>query len=283
MAAVLGTPVAVYGLLFWDHAPAAGLGEGAAALIMASGLRDPGALAFLAGVLGGLGVWLRTEMYLFALALVLGAWRVFGKHVAARIAVGALVSAMGVWILNASLFGHPLGLKGEAAVGARVAEIRSVARAAGTWVRHRLLVLYDLLGSTERPQNGEHPERVSASLMHAGTVVAGGILLAWGIRGQDGVRTLAGAVVAVLGPVSAAVGGQHLMGLLPTVPLMATLLLTARAPFPEVRFPLLVASFHTAAVLATGSVGGLQWGPRYLLPAVPLFVWATIAALARGS
>lgn len=89
-----------------------------------------------------------------------------------------------------------------------------------------------------------------------------------------------GAGVAVLGPVYAAVTGQHLMGLLPTMPFVAALPLAVGNPSPEVRYPLLVGSLYFAAVLATASVGGLQWGPRYLLPAIPLIVWAAVAALA---
>ncbi len=281
--AALSTPLAVYGLLFWDHAPVAGIGAGAAALATAAGLQRRSALAFLSGLLAGLGVWLRTEMYLFAVALILAAWRVFGRPVATRISVGALVLALAVWTLNLHLFGHPLGLKGEAAVSARVAEIRSAARAVEEWARRRLLVAYDLLISTEQPQNGEQPERIGPSLGVSSAVVAGGALLTWGVWSQDVVRILAGAGIAVLGPVYAAISGQHLMGLLPTMPLVAVLPLAVGNPNPEVRFPLLVGSLYSAAVLATGSVGGLQWGPRYLFPVVPLVVWAAVASLARAA
>ncbi|MDR7602117.1 MAG: hypothetical protein QN172_06630 [Armatimonadota bacterium] len=278
--AVLSTPLAVYGLLFWDHAPAAGLGAGAAALVTAAGWQKRDAPAFLSGLLAGLGLWLRTEMYLFTVALMLAAWRVFGRRVAAWVAVGALVPALAVWTLNLHLFGHPLGLKGEAAVGARVAEVRSAAQAVEGWAKRRLLVAYDLLISTEQPQNGEQPERIGPSLAVSGAVVAGSALLTWGAWSRDVARILVGAGVAVLGPVYAAVTGQHLMGLLPTMPFVAALPLAVGNPSPEVRYPLLVGSLYFAAVLATASVGGLQWGPRYLLPAIPLIVWAAVAALA---
>ncbi|MDR7416583.1 MAG: hypothetical protein QN193_10465 [Armatimonadota bacterium] len=281
--AILSTPLSIYGLLFWDHAPAVGLCAGATALVPAAGLEKRSVPAFLAGVLAGLGLWLRTEMYLFALALVLAAWQVFARRVAARIVVGILVPALAVWALNLYLFGHPLGLKGEAAVGARVAEVRSAVGAVEEWTKRRLLVAYDLLVSTEQPHNGEHPERIPLSLAVSSTVVAGSVLLFWGVRSRDPIWVLAGAVVAILGPLSAAVTGQHLMGLLPTTPLVAILSLAARSPLPEVRFPLLTGALYTAAVLVSASVGGLQWGPRYLLPAVPLFAWAGLAALVHQS
>jgi hypothetical protein len=281
--AVLSTPLAVYGLLFWDHAPAVGLSAGAVALLQPAGLEGRSALAFLAGMLAGLGFWLRTEMYLFTLALILATWRVLGRRVAARLSVWALVPALAVWALNLHLFGHPLGLKGEAAVGARLSEAHSALRTVTSWTRRRILAAYDLLISTEQPQDGEQPARVPASLAVSGTVAAGGALLVWGVRTQDPTRVLAGAVVAVFGPLWAAVTGQHLMGLLPTTPLLAALPLAVRSPLPEVRLPLLVGALYTAAVLATASVGGLQWGPRYLLPAVPLFAWAVFPALAHSA
>ncbi|MDR7563721.1 MAG: hypothetical protein QN134_09270 [Armatimonadota bacterium] len=275
--AVLSTPLAVYGLLFWDHAPAAGLGAGAAALVTAAGWQKRDAPAFLSGLLAGLGLWLRTEMYLFTVALMLAAWRVFGRRVAAWVAVGALVPALAVWTLNLHLFGHPLGLKGEAAVGARVAEVRSAAQAVEGWAKRRLLVAYDLLISTEQPQNGEQPERIGPSLAVSGAVVAGSALLTWGAWSRDVARILVGAGVAVLGPVYAAVTGQHLMGLLPTMPFVAALPLAVGNPSPEVRYPLLVGpctsrrcSPRPAWAVSSGALGTcsprsrLSCGPRWL-------------------
>jgi hypothetical protein len=38
----------------------------------------------------------------------------------------------------------------------------------------------------------------------------------------------------------------------------------------------------TVAVIVTGTHGGLQWGPRYLLPVVPALVWLAAFAVSRA-
>jgi hypothetical protein len=42
-----------------------------------------------------------------------------------------------------------------------------------------------------------------------------------------------------------------------------------------------VCAIFAAAIILTGSHGGLQWGPRYLLPVVPALVWLAAAGLDR--
>lgn len=281
--AVLGTPLTVYGLLFWDHAPMVALTTGAAAFALAGGVRGSPWSAFLAGALAGLGLWVRTEAYLFMGALLLATWRTFGRRTAAWVAIGSLLPAVAVWALNGTLFGHPLGLKGEVAVGGRVAEVASAQREAWAWLRGRLLVAYDLLASTGQTETQGSDLRILPSLAVAGTVLGGSALLAWGARSRDPIRTVAGAALAVLGPVWLAVRGQPMTGLLPTMPLVAGVPLATGVSASEVRFPLRTALLYTGAVMLTASVGGLQWGPRYLLPAVPLLGWAGVVAFARLS
>ncbi len=281
VVAVLGTPLAAYGVLFWDHAPMAALTTGAAAFALSAGIRRLLWPAFLSGLLAGLGVWLRTEAYLFATTLFFATWILFGRRTAAWIAAGSLVPAVAVWVLNGFLFGHPLGLKGEAALGGRVAEVALAHQEVWAWLRRRLLVAYDLLASTERGETSESLQRIIPSLTVTGAVLGGGVLLWWGGRKRDPTRVVAGAVLAVSAPVWLAARQEHMIGLLPTMPFVAAVSLSLPCPAPEARFPLFLALLYTATVMATASTGGLQWGPRYLLPAIPLFVWAAFVALAR--
>jgi hypothetical protein len=45
----------------------------------------------------------------------------------------------------------------------------------------------------------------------------------------------------------------------------------------------MVCVLFSAALIVTGTHGGLQWGPRYLLPIVPPLIWLAVAALDRVS
>ena len=78
LLAGLGSPVLIYSVLFWEHTLAAALGMGGAWLIVdagEAGVRLPrGARWVLAAGLLALGVTLRLEVLIFALALLAAAW-----------------------------------------------------------------------------------------------------------------------------------------------------------------------------------------------------------------
>ncbi len=131
---------------------------------------------------------------------------------------------------------------------------------------------YDLLVSTENFQDAGAPVRVLESCAVAAVLVTSAAVLRSALRSRSAAPlVLPGLAVAV------AIGwsvtsGAEVMGLLPAVPALALLGLWR----PRERWERLVASvalLYTAGVVATGSEGGLQWGPRYLLPAIPLLVW----------
>lgn len=76
--AIFGTPLAVYGAIFWEHAPAVTLAF--AGLVLLSSPRRPAPsarTALLAGLLVGLSMWLREELLALVVVLALLAGAAF--------------------------------------------------------------------------------------------------------------------------------------------------------------------------------------------------------------
>lgn len=275
LAVGLGTPLAVYSVVFWDHAPVAALTAGSLVLLTAD-FEARRSVAFLAGALTGIAMWFRNEAYIFAVALatswaVVGGWRRLPPLVA-----GMLCAAAPVWLLNWHLYGHPLGLKGLTGTQAVAARLGG----AQGWLWGRLLAAYDLLISIENFQNASSPKKLSESVGVVGVLAGSGLLLRLGAANcaPTSVYTAGLAVGAVAAWL--VTNGSEVMGLLPAVPVLVMLGLSRPKDGVE-RLVGLATALYVLGVLATGSEGGLQWGPRYLLPAVPGLVWLAFSGLAR--
>jgi hypothetical protein len=283
----------VYAAVFWDHTVVAALGAGAVALLLGAGERGRGwRQGFWAGLLLGLGPHFRNETYVFAVAVAVGLVASGRRSLLPQLLTGFAAAVAPLWAYHLSWFGHPLGYKGKALIEATAAP--------GLWgyVQHRLLVAYDLLLSVEHYGNAFRPQRLAEAAFVALGMLAGAALL------RSGVRRGSPAVVGAGGLLVAAVAASPVafripvMGLLPSVPWIALALLrqpravgipsrnpcggwnrgpgSSRRDFgdgAEDRFLWAVAGACTLGVAAVGSVGGLQWGPRYLLPAVPVLGW----------
>jgi hypothetical protein len=70
--------------------------------------------------------------------------------------------------------------------------------------------------------------------------------------------------------------------LLPAAPLVVLAFLPGTGSAWE-RFLWAVCALFTAAVIVTGTHGGLQWGPRYLLPILPALIWLAASAVGRAA
>jgi len=102
----LATPLLFYGATVWEHSLALALVLGS---IVALGSRDAKHVA-LAGVLGGLALWLREETALLLLAVILvEAGRARRLQRALLFAAAAAVPALGLAAFNAAVYGTPLG------------------------------------------------------------------------------------------------------------------------------------------------------------------------------
>jgi len=263
----LASPLVVYAAVFWDHTLVTALGAGAVAVLLAGGEGGSGwRSGFWAGVLLGLGPYFRNEMYVFTAAVAVGLVASGRRNLLPQVLTGFAAAAAPLWAYHLWWFGHPLGYKGKALMEATAAP--------GLWgyVQHRLLVAYDLLLSVEHYGNAFRPQRLAEAAFVALGVLAGAALLRLGVRRRSPAVVGAGGLLVAAVAAGLVALRTPVMGLLPSVPWVALALL--RQPREsEDRFLWSLAGAYTMGVALVGSVGGLQWGPRYLLPAVPVLGW----------
>ena len=268
---LLGTPMLFYSVVFWGHSLAA-------FLVMAglwSWLRGR---AVLAGVLTALAVAIRTETLailaafpvavLFAEARTLQTIRKLATWGAGAGGVLGVLGLFNLWALGSPMGIHAAAVLPAARSGGDISTLTSLTRlGSNLWhylgANHRmawdlnLLVIGLLLGAC------------AAAAVPAGRLRA--TLLALAATG--GVLGLAFAL---------AVPGQYAPGLLFVMPAAALAPLGFRERWQEPsRFWRLLAGFVAADLLIVASIappGGWQWGPRYLLPIVPLVALAALQA-----
>jgi hypothetical protein len=287
LAVGLATPLVIYSTVFWDHTPvvllsSAALGLVARACATGRGYRSSDLL--FAGVLLSLGLWIRNEMYVLIPA-VLASWMCCGPQGRLRgaltLVAGLVVPVGALWVLNHYLTGSLLGWKAEGLAASRATGVMETVtgHASGTWLLDRFGNVYYQLIS---------PDYYAFNL----PAVIGGVLLAAGFGSaalllRIGVSRRQEWPILVAGLLSAAIGvfiilrRTDVSGLLPATPC----LLLAFLPGPITRwerFLWAVVFLFTVGIIVTGTHGGLQWGPRYLLPIVPPLVWLAAAAVERA-
>lgn len=278
----LGSPLVLYAASFWDHSLAVLLAAVGCALVvrgLGSGrVRDPAA----AGAVVGLGFWFRNEVYVLAAAM-LGSWLLVApRHRiggALRFALGAGAAASPVWALNAWLFGHPLGYKGASLVASRAEAVAEAVLGEGTdWLTQRLLVAYYQLVNTDF--YGLTYGHLRGSLLVTAAFVLGAAFMGLGVRRSSGRAVVAGALVAIGAALAVFVARTPVSGLLPAAPFLVLASLPGRRERWEV-YLWGVCALFTIGVILTGTRGGVQWGPRYLLPVLPALVGLAFTALRR--
>lgn len=286
LAVALGTPLLIYSGVFWDHAPVVALASGALALAL-GGLDDDapvrvGRLA-LAGALLGLGTWLRNEMYLLTVVVAVtwpfaaGRRRLVGS---VSLVAGAALTTGLQWMLNARLYGSPLGYKGGGLVSGRIGDAAGAAEA-GTlvaWVTDKLGNVYYQFFSPDF--YAFNPRAVVFGLTVGVLLLAAGIAIGAGVRRQNRTVILVGGGLAVVTSVLTLSARSSVSGLLPAAPFVV-LALIGGCLRPWEAWLWAVCVLFSAALVVTGTHGGLQWGPRYLLPIVPPLIWLAVAALER--
>jgi len=285
LAVGLATPLLVYSAVFWDHSLVAALATGALALTATALWADRPAPRRLvaAGVLLGWGLWFRNESYLL-LAAVGVAWVLWGGRARLRgalaLGAGAALAALPALMLNTRLYGSPLGWKGQGLVSGR---LQGMAEAAGggaaAWIAAKLGNAYYQLVSPDF--YAFNPAAVATGLATAGVLLGGVLLMHLGV-GRRGAGWLGvGAAVVAVTVVLTVANRTALSGLLISAPVVLLALVGSRRARWEWYLWTVVILF-VGAVVATGTHGGMQWGPRYLLPVIPALVWLAVAAVDRA-
>jgi hypothetical protein len=286
LALGLGTPLFIYGVVFWDHSLVVLLSAGALGILglEAAALRPVNSWAVAAaGALLATGFWIRTEMYLLAVAAGVG-WLAAAGRVRATgliaLGFGAVGPSACLWILNTRFYGSPLGWKGQDLVASRMTGVAHAASGGlGGWVGERLGNAYYLLASPDF--YAFNPRAVGVGVGLTLALVLAGVLIRMGVRDRSGRVIAAGTLVGVGTTVMILAGRTTVSGLLPAAPLVVLALLRGPGSAWD-RFLWVTTILFSAAVIATGTHGGLQWGPRYLLPILPALVWLVASALTQS-
>jgi len=298
IATVAATPLVFYGATFWEHTPAILLVTCAMIPIVSAVARDTGSAPtmplFAAGVALGVAATARTEAALMVPAVIVAGaaargWRFFARP-AAAVAAGAAFILLPQSVYHYSVYGSfiPPHLEANLAGGAlgrstvspaynlvemlapvrwrpAVAALLAAAAVTALWPRARRLV---------------RARRSGAAVLTAGLASSVFLLAAGPLH----------TLLLRLGGPALSTHDRGFQSLPHTMPLVCLLPLLALAPplsgpgggRAPARFLWWTLSAFVALVVALAPVpGGLQWGPRLLLPAVPLLTIGIVAAIAE--
>ena len=284
----LSSPLLIYSLEFWEHTPGVCLTLVALVGIVKASDRAGRRWLIVAGAAIGLGLTMRAELYVFPVAIIVGLLTLRSALPLLRaligLAAGGLLTAGPWWLYQFVRWGSPLG--------PRVTQ--NVPLLGGTDMLARLGDTTGRNWTMLWPINNQGLEALAilsiAALMLSGRLVLGrqrrltgpiGGLLAASLIALAAVLL---ARLTVWNPDSALRPDD----LLATLPLFLMLLFVPlfdlrRLP-REVRFMASVAlTFIALVVIASPFQGGVQWGPRLLLPAIaPLAVVVMVIASEVG-
>lgn len=292
LLAGLGTPAFFFSLTTWDHMPVVLYATLLVYLMALQVERRRLWLMALAGVLAGLGLWSRYEMYLFVAGAVLAYAYVFRQ--ARDRWWGLLPFAGGLGVIVAAMLAQQTavygGLSGNILSGLSSAGTES--GLAVSWfdqARNLILRQANIILFLTVDGSAVWGERVLLACGFALTVLVGRVE-----RLQRPVLVVGAVAMQIAGTVLAFVHprlGHTMIGLVPTVPL-ASLALSCgvpaqpaqRTPDQLVRELILTLSvlFLMLGLFLLPAFGGLSWGPRYLAPLFPLLAILAWAKMGDG-
>lgn len=256
----LCTPLLFYSLLFWDHTLGTALSTLALLLLAKSLLKHRSSLLLVAGLILALSIWVRTELYVMAIVMPLaylvsshGHWR------RALIVVGAIyIGLLPLWVFQWLVYGN--------ALGPHLGHFASLAEALPVTTNRLAIIYYTLLDAHSNPL---------ITFLFIMAFVASTIVL-WSRRLRRNrvlVRTVFGLLfLGLLPSLCEAWSGRPIGGLVATTPFLAYSFaaLSNRQPSSTDRMMTVVfVGYISLVCLATPVDPGLQWGPRFLLPALP--------------
>jgi hypothetical protein len=274
---VFATPMFFYSIELWDHTLAAAAAAWSVYWVAKGFMTGSPAWFVLAGMMVGIGLGQRPEMYMFAICLGIGAiWvtRWQWRQVLLIIA-GALITAVPIWLWQYAQVGHPLGMAmashlfgyghppGEPAVSANYPWFLKFSRKLFVVEAHAPITFISSLAITTGlitfilAVRVEQWQRLWLWRTAAAVFLIGHALL----------------IIRVLQPGTS-------IGVLATLPLMVLTLMFIERSVPKqpvrqiYEFVFVVAfSFFIGMLLIWPTFGGLQWGSRYILSFFPLAVY----------
>jgi hypothetical protein len=261
---VLGlcSPLIFYSLVFWDHTLGTLLAT-LAVLLVVGGLEQPRWLPFvLAGVAIGLGIWVRSELYVMVIAMPIALLFLGTGHLRRLVGLGLgiVVALVPLWLFQFVVYGD--------FIGPHVGHLAWLSEELPATTDRVAIVYHTLLEGNSSP---------AMSFLYIMAFVASALLVPMRrirTRRLPIIIAFAVLVLATIPNILEASRGRPLGGLIST------------APFLVFSFAVLVGSGssvrrHNTYLLAL-SVGyialvsiltpvdpGLQWGARFLLPILP--------------
>ncbi len=285
-----GSPLLVYSLEFWEHTPGTALAVFAlVGVVKAIDSRRRAAWLIAAGAALGLSLTMRAELYVYPIAIIIGlvfirsALPLFRSIV--WLAVGGLITAGPWWLYQFLTWGSPFGPRLQ----------QNVPVLGGTEMLARLGDSTGRNWSMLWPAEGEGLTVLAVSVL----VVAIVALLVWALQhkipwiAQVGFWIRAVLLVAVsvmiLWRLSQGLRPDDLLTAFPII-LLLLLLVPHTGPQPSadrqtaaiIRFLIVVSAVFVLLVLLVSPFhGGIQWGPRFLLPIVPPLTVVIVDRLAQ--
>jgi hypothetical protein len=271
---IFATPSLFYSLSLWDHTLATACAAWAVYGISKSIVQKRWQPAFWGGIVAGLGLAQRPEMYLFTLALGLGVliysrgnWR----HILIFI-LGGTLSTFVVWGLQYLWVGHPLGLAFAPNFSGygRPTQYTIGFPSRPPLYKYSFLLFYVEPGSIFT---------FVAMLL----ILIGIIIIVFSLR----IENLRRPMLLLAGSAACIVGYGLLMywaryglipGLISTFPLIAlslTFVDKENGRYTSIHYFVFLVTllFIGGMLLIWPAYGGGTWGARYLLPAYPLLVF----------
>ncbi len=266
---VLGlcSPLIFYSLVFWDHTLGTLLAT-LALLLVVSSLQQPKRLfLLLGGVAIGLGIWVRSELYVMAIAMPL-ALLLLGTGRLTRLVwlcLGILVALVPLWLFQFIVYGD--------FIGPHVGHLSWLSEQLPATTDRVAIVYHTLLEGNSSPAMSFlyiMAFAASALLVRAPRIRTSRLLI---------IIAFATLVLATIPNLIEASRGRPLGGLITTAPFLvfgfATLLDSSVRRCNAFLLALSVAYIALVSLL-TPVDPGLQWGARFLLPVLPpLAVLAT--------
>jgi hypothetical protein len=261
----LTTPLSFYALVLWEHALAVCMTTLAVFCMLKASEGNRPAWALTGGLAVGLGYWMRNEIILFAPALFIGLVSAGGQRRLLYTCICGLIAGITPLLLfNTFLFGLPLGP--DVAINFTMAQ-QSILNGL---LEIRVPVMSQLLLDV--------PDRIWLSL----PIVLFALLASFPFP-RIRPWLLTGMAIAIFFGIYSTQPKDLRIGLASTSPLVL-LALPVRAQNDSQRsaLRLLIVTIlvYGAGVLLTApNGGGYAWGPRYLLPVIPLLSVLSISAI----